>query len=140
MASATISKQIDVSADALWRLISNFGDTSWMPAGTRVTQVGSGVGMERRIALGPDKSIHERLEALDATSRTLAYTIPVNVPFPVTNYRATMRVRAAGTGCELEWSASYDVAPDAAATVEKSVQGMYGMMIDWIAARCQRGG
>ena len=140
MASATISKQIDVSADAVWRLISNFGDTSWMPAGTQVTRVGSGVGMERRIALGPDKWIHERLEALDAAARTLVYTIPVNVPFPVTNYRATMRVRTAGAGCELEWSASYEVAADAAATIEKSVQGMYGMMIDWIAARCQRGG
>jgi hypothetical protein len=48
-----------------------------------------------------------------------------------------MRVRTAGAGCELEWGASYDVAADAAATVEKAVQGMYGMMIDWIAARAK---
>lgn len=138
MASATISKQIGVSADAVWRLISNFGDTSWMPAGTQAKLVGSGVGMERHIAIGPDKSIHERLDALDPATRTLQYAIPVNVPFPVTNYRATMRVRTAGAGCELEWSASYEVSPDAAATVEKSVQGMYGMMIDWIAARAKQ--
>jgi len=138
MPSATISKQVDVSADAVWKLISNFGDTSWMPAGTQATLVGSGVGMERRIALGPDKSIHERLLALDERARTLSYSIPVNVPFPVTNYRATMRVRAKGAGCELEWSASYECAPEAAATVEKSVQGMYGMMIDWIAARAKQ--
>jgi len=138
MASATISKQVDVSADAIWKLISSFGDTSWMPAGTQATLVGSGVGMERRIAIGPDQSIHEKLLALDDAARTLSYSIPVNVPFPVTNYRATMRVRAKGAGCELEWSASYDCAPDAAATVEKSVQGMYGMMIDWIAARAKQ--
>jgi carbon monoxide dehydrogenase subunit G len=138
MASATIAKTIDVPADAVWQLISNFGDTSWMPAGTQVTLVGSGVGMERRIAIGPDKSIHERLLALDPAARTLGYSIPVNVPFPVTDYRATMRVAARGAGCELTWSASYECAPDAAAAVEKSVQGMYGMMIDWIAARAKQ--
>ncbi len=137
MARATITKEIDVSADAVWRLISNFGDTSWMPAGTQATLVGSGVGMERRIAIGPDKFIHERLEALDPAARTLGYSIPVNVPFPVTNYRATMSVRAKGAGCELEWSASYDVAPDATDRVEKAVQGMYGMMIDWIRGRAK---
>jgi hypothetical protein len=138
MASATIGKRIDVPADAVWRLISNFGDTSWMPVGTQATVIGSGVGMERRIALGPDKFILERLLALDPAARTLDYAIPVNVPFPVTNYRATMRVRAKGAGCELEWSASYECAPEAATTIEKSVQGMYGMMIDWVAARAKQ--
>jgi hypothetical protein len=103
-----------------------------------VTVVGSGVGMERRIALGPDKSIVERLEALDPAARTLTYGIPVNVPFPVANYHSTMRVRAAGAGCELEWSASYDCADDAAPAIEKQVQGMYGMMIDWVATRAKQ--
>jgi hypothetical protein len=139
MAGATISKRIDVSADAVWKLVSNFGDTSWMPAGTQAKLVGSGVGMERRIAIGPDKWIHERLDALDPASRTLRYAIPVNVPFPVTSYQATMRVRPSGAGCELEWSASYEVAAEAEAEVAKAVQGMYGMMIDWIAARAKQG-
>jgi Polyketide cyclase / dehydrase and lipid transport len=137
MASATISKRVDVSADAVWKLISNFGDTSWMPAGTQATLVGSGVGMERQIVAGPGKTIHERLEALDPAARTLTYAIPVNVPFPVTNYHATMKVRASGNGCELEWSARYDVAPAAEAEIAKAVQGVYGMMIDWIAARAK---
>ncbi len=138
MANATISKRIEVPADAVWKLISNFGDTSWMPAGTQVTLVGSGIGMERRIVAGPNKSIHERLESLDPAARTLSYAIPVNVPFPVTNYHATMKVRASGGGCELEWSASYDVAPAAEAEIAKTVSGMYGMMIDWIAARAKQ--
>jgi hypothetical protein len=138
MASATISKVVDVPADKVWELISSFGDTSWMPAGTQAKLVGSGVGMERRIAIGPDKWIHERLEALDAASRTLQYAIPVNVPFPVTDYHATMRVRAQGAGCELEWSARYECAAAAEAEIGKAVQGMYGMMIDWIAARAKQ--
>ena len=138
MASATIAKTIDVPADAVWRLIADFGDTSWMPAGTQATVSGSGIGMERRIALGPGKFILERLLALDPAARTLSYAIPENVPFPVTDYRATMRVTAQPGGCELAWSASYGCAPDAAAAIEQSVQGMYGAMIDWIAARAKQ--
>ena len=137
MPSATIAKTLDVSADAVWKLIADFGDTSWMPAGTQAKIVGHGVGMERHIAIGPDKSIVERLEALDPTARTIAYAIPINVPFPVTNYRATVRVRPAASGCELEWSASYDCAPAAAPEIEKQVQGMYGLMIGWVGARAQ---
>ena len=68
MPSATISKRVDVSADAIWKLISDFGDTSWMPAGTQATLTGSGVGMERRIAIGPDQSIRERLLWQNRTS------------------------------------------------------------------------
>jgi hypothetical protein len=138
MASALARKTVDVPADAVWKLIASFGDTSWMPAGTQATIVGSGVGMERRIAIGPDKSIHERLLALDPAARTLRYAIPVNVPFPVTNYTATVRVTPSGAGCELEWSASYECAADAAPAIEKQVQGMYGMMIDWVAARAKQ--
>jgi hypothetical protein len=138
MASATISKAIDVSADAVWKLIASFGDTSWMPAGTQATLVGSGIGMERRIAIGEGKFIHERLLALDPAARTLRYAIPVNVPFPVSDYTATMVVTPRGAGCELAWSASYTCAPDAAGAVEKQIQGMYGMMIDWVAARAKQ--
>jgi hypothetical protein len=138
MASATIAKTVDVSADAVWKLIANFGDTSWMPAGTQATLVGSGIGMERRIAIGPDKFIHERLLALDPAARTLAYAIPVNVPFPVSDYRATMRVTAKGAGCELEWGATYTCAPEAEASVAQAVQNVYGMMIDWVAARAKQ--
>jgi hypothetical protein len=138
MASARIAKVLDVPADAVWKLVSSFGDTSWMPAGTQATLVGSGIGMERRIAIGADKFIHERLLALDPAARTLDYAIPVNVPFPVTDYRATVRVSARGAGCELEWSASYACAPEAEASVAQAVQGTYGMMIDWVAARAKQ--
>ena len=99
-----MTRELDVPADALWKLVAAFGDTSWMPAGAQVTLHGSGPGMERRIAAGQGKVIRERLEFADAASRTLVYTIPENVPFPVKDYRATMRVRAKGDGSELDWS------------------------------------
>ena len=76
MATARVTRELDVPADALWKLVAAFGDTSWMPGGAQVTLVGSGPGMERRIAAGPGKVIRERLEFADAASRTLVYTIP----------------------------------------------------------------
>jgi len=135
MANARVTRELDVPADALWKLVASFGDTSWMPAGANATVVGSGPGMERRIAAGPDKVIRERLEFVDAASRTLVYTIPENVPFPVKDYRATMRVRARGAKSELDWSASFAPVGASEADAGKAIEGMYGVMIGWIEAR-----
>jgi hypothetical protein len=139
MASARVTRTLDVPADRLWGLVASFGDTSWMPGPPKVELVGSGPGMERRIQ-GPDKAIHERLESVDEASRTLVYTIPVNVPFPVTGYRATMRVRAAGAGSELDWSASFAPNGGDEESARKAIEGMYGIMIGWIESRVKAGG
>jgi hypothetical protein len=32
MATARVTRALDVPADALWKLVAAFGDTSWMPA------------------------------------------------------------------------------------------------------------
>ena len=37
MATARITRELDVPADRLWRLVSSFGDTSWMPSSAQVT-------------------------------------------------------------------------------------------------------
>jgi hypothetical protein len=135
MPSARVTRTLDVPADALWRLIAAFGDTSWMPAGAKVTVLGSGPGMERRISAGPAKVIRERLEFADARSRTLVYTIPENVPFPVKDYRATMRVLTKGAGSELDWSATFEPVAASEADARKAIEGMYGVMIGWIEGR-----
>lgn len=137
MATARVTRDLDVPADALWKLVAAFGDTSWMPAGAQVTVHGSGPGMERRIAAGEGKVIRERLEFADAASRTVVYTIPQNVPFPVKDYRATMRVRTKGTGSELDWSVTFEPVGASEADARKAIEGMYGVMIGWIEARAK---
>ena len=137
MANATVKLAVDVPAEKMWRLASAFGDTSWMPAGTPVRLEGSGPGMARYITAGPEKVIQERLESVDAATRTLVYTIPVNVPFPAVDYRATLRVTASGAGCEVEWGASFTPVGVPEADVAKAIQGMYGLMIGWLAARAK---
>jgi len=140
MATARVTRELDVPAAALWRLVSSFGDTSWMPGGAQVTLHGSGPGMERRIAAGPDKVIRERLESVDERSRTLVYTIPENVPFPVKDYRATLRVREKGAASELDWSASFEPDGVSEAQAAQAIEGMYGVMVGWIRDRVKAGG
>lgn len=132
MGQVSVKKAIDASADRVWELVADFGNISWMPAGTTAEVEGRGEGMARVIGAG-DQKIREVLQSLDADRRTLVYTIPENVPFPVTDYRATMVVTESGEGSELEWSCSFQ--PDGVDEAQASAQieGMYGVMIGWIA-------
>lgn len=131
VAEVSVKKAIDAPASAVWELVADFADISWMPVGTRATVEGEGVGMARVIAAGD--GIREVLESRDAAARTLVYTIPENVPFPVENYRSTMIVSESGAGSELEWRGSFepDGVPEEHACAQ--VEQMYGVMIGWIA-------
>lgn len=138
MAEVSVKREVEVSAEKLWAVVEAFGDISWMPAGTHAELEGEGPGMARVIGAG-DQSIREVLESCDADTRTLVYTIPENLPFPVTDYRSTMIVRESGGGSELEWSCSFE--PDGVPEAEASatIEGMYGVMIGWVADRAKQG-
>jgi len=89
MAEVTVTRTLDATPDALWKLVSDFGDLSWLPGGGAAAEFeGSGPGMVR-VLVGPNGKIREQLESVDEAARSLTYTIPVGVPFPVTDYRAT---------------------------------------------------
>jgi hypothetical protein len=93
--------------------------------------------MERRIAAGEGKQIREKLESLDEQGRALVYTIPEGVPFPVTGYRATLRVRGEGAKSELDWSASFEPAGASETDARSAIEGMYGVMIGWLETRAK---
>jgi hypothetical protein len=132
MAQANVTKTLDVTPDALWKCVEDFGGLGWMPGGGAGAEiVGSGPGMTR-IMQGPDGKIHETLESVDAATRSLTYAIPTGVPFPVTGYRATMRVSDdAGKG-RLEWTCEFE--PDGVTAEEAgaAIETMYGVMMGWI--------
>ncbi|MBW2244269.1 MAG: SRPBCC family protein [Deltaproteobacteria bacterium] len=134
MGHASVKKTLDVSADALWKVVQDFGNTSWMPAGTPAEIVGEGPGMARLIG-APGQQIREQLESVDEASRTLVYSIPENVPFPVTNYRATMQVRQEGEGSELTWSCEFEPNDGAEEKARTAIEGMYAVMIGWIGEK-----
>jgi hypothetical protein len=131
MASVSVTRELEQSADRVWQLISDFGNTSWMPAGTKCRVEGKGPGMIRHIDAG-GTILRETLESLDPRRRTLVYTIPGVLPFPATDYRATMVVREKGTGSELVWSCTYEPVGDPAAA-QTVMQGIYHTLAGWVA-------
>lgn len=137
MAEVSVSRALPTPAQNVWELIGNFGDISWMPAGTPVELEGSGPGMVRVIGAG-DQKIREVLEICDPEQRTLTYTIGKGVPFPVTDYRSTMSVKETSEGCELEWGCRFE--PDGVTEAEagNAIKQMYAVMIGWVAERAAK--
>ena len=131
MGEARVKQAIAAPADKVWALVADFGNTSWMPGGGGdVEVVGSGPGMTRIISAG-DRKIHEVMESADDASRTLVYTIPEGVPFPVNGYRSTVQVTGDDSSAELEWSCTFEPEGDAAQTTQM-IEGMYSTMVGWI--------
>lgn len=132
MGKASVTQAMNTSADAVWAVVEDFGNISWMPAGTQAEVEGDGPGMARIIQAGPDSKIREQLESVDAATRTLVYTIPEGVPFPVTGYRSTMQVQETGAGCDLTWSCEFEPDGVPEAEAQASIEGMYTVMAGWV--------
>lgn len=99
-----VTQELATSAAALWAILGDFTDLSWVPAVPRCEMDGEGVGMVRHMYLDETFVIDERLEALDEAGRTITYSIPRNNPLPVADYLASMTIHERGPErCELEW-------------------------------------
>ena len=137
MPAAAVNRTVDVPPDRLWALLADFGDVSWMPAGTEVKLEGEGVGMTRVVG----GAIRESLAELDHATRTLVYTIAdEGCPFPASGYRSTVRVREAEGGAQIDWSAEAEPVGDTTPEQLKAIiEGLYGTMIGWIVDRVKAG-
>ncbi len=131
MGRASVTQAMNTSADAVWAVVEDFGNIGWMPAGTEADVEGQGPGMAR-IIKGPQGSIREQLESVDPASRTLVYTIPEGVPFPVTGYRSTMQVEETADGCDLTWSCEFEPDGVSEAEAQTAIEGMYAVMAGWV--------
>ena len=137
MPAAAVTRTVDVPADRLWALLADFGDVSWMPAGTEVKLEGEGVGMTRVVG----GAIRESLAELDDANRTLVYTIDdEGCPFPAVGYRSTVRVTDAEGGAQIDWSAEAQPAGETTPEqLQAIIEGLYGTMIGWIVDRVKAG-
>ncbi|WP_144147215.1 SRPBCC family protein [Paraburkholderia sp. BCC1884] len=102
MANANASIGISASPDAVWQLIGGFNSLpDWLPyiPGSELSEG----GRVRRLATPSGDVIIERLEAFDNSARSYTYSI-LQAPFPVTHYRATLRVQALDDGTsKVDW-------------------------------------
>jgi len=131
VAEINVTRTLEAGTDALWAVVRAFDDTRWMPGGEDAEIRGKGIG-QVRIFQGPNGAIHEHLEAVDDDARSLTYTIPQGIPFPVTGYRSTMVVSDDGGRGRLSWTCEFEPDGVSEAEASKTIETMYGVMVGWI--------
>jgi len=115
---------IDAPAEKVWGIIKDFGDMSWHPGISSVTnQEGNKKGAVRVLTLASGGTINEELKKYDeakmsysykivemSTAKTITYSgaeekVPV---LPVDNYAASIEVEAQGADkSKVSWKAAY---------------------------------
>ena len=108
MTQASCKISIDIPADAIWQVISDFSAAChYLSMVVDCTVVGAGIGARRTLTSADGSMIVERLETLDGVARRLSYALLTDTPFR--NCLTTMMVRAPGQSrAELEWSATFE--------------------------------
>ena|GEM_PF-511216 len=110
-ASSTIA--IHAPADAVWRVISDFGAAcQYLDMVVNCTVEGEGVGALRTLTFADGGTLVERLEALDEVARRLSYTLLSDTPLSDTPFReclTTVTVHYLGPSqAEVAWSATFE--------------------------------
>ena len=123
----------EISADALWAVVRDFGEVGWLPGEPDFESEGEGVGMIRTIRTPPLPTVREQLDAIDEEGRAIHYRLIEGNPMPVRDYEATMKVVDLGDGnSRLEWSSTWE--PEGASeeqartVVEAMYAGVLGVM------------
>jgi hypothetical protein len=108
MAHASSKIIIDLSADATWQVIGDFGAACRYLAGVVNCRVeGAGVGALRTLTYADGSLIVERLEALDDATHRLSYSLLTETPFR--NCLTTLALRELGQWqCEVTWVATFE--------------------------------
>jgi hypothetical protein len=122
MAEVRETGELGAGIDEVWKVVGDFvGLIEGM--GLPVEAEGEGIGMTRKITMGPS-AIVERLEERDEAAKKLVYSI-LEGPLPVSGYVSTMQLSEAGAGrTKLEWSSTFEPVGDEA-EAKKVVSGVY---------------
>jgi len=133
MIDVLVSRDCDLSAEVVYDLLADFGNTSWMKGVAKTEVDGDGVGMVRNIYPDPNASpVREMMTERDDLARKVAYTITEGNPLPVEDYSAYVQISEAGTGCTIEWAGSFEAKGTDPETAKTAVEGMYGVLLDWL--------
>ena len=94
-------------ADAIWRVLSDFGAAcKYLAMVDDCSVAGQGIGALRTLTSADGSTIVERLETLDGAARRLSYALLTDTPFG--HCLTTMAVRDLGScQAELAWSATF---------------------------------
>jgi len=135
MARIVVTKELDAEAAAVWKLLANFGDVSWIPVADRVDVDGDGVGMRRLIHGAGEHPVIETLTYLNPDRMEVGYSI-TNNPLPVSRFDAVVAVHPKPPGSGIKWEVDYEPlgSTDADAQAARdAVEAVYEMMAGWLA-------
>jgi uncharacterized protein YndB with AHSA1/START domain len=147
MPEVTTNKVLEASADAVWRLLEDFGAIQhWWPTDIsapveQVTLEGQGVGMIRHIHnRGAAHAVSERLDFIEPASRTLVLSIVGTRPKGITAYIAEGHVVDLGDGrCRLDYRALVSTAPGLEEPVRLALLKTWALMFRGLEAAARRG-
>jgi mxaD protein len=98
---------INVSAGAVWQVLSDFGAAcQYLGMVIDCTVEGQGIGAQRTLTYADSSRIVERLETLDDASQRLSYALLSDTPFRDCLTTVTVYELSPGQ-CEVAWTASF---------------------------------
>ena len=119
------SSIINVSADAAWRVIGDFGAAcQYLAMVVDCTVVGAGVGALRTLTSADGSTIIERLETLDEASYRLSYALLTDTPFRDCLTTVTVQDLTGGR-CEVTWAATFDADGLPASEAQEMLEGAF---------------
>jgi hypothetical protein len=135
MIDVQIIRDLPFSANAVWTVLSNYGDISWTGA-PKVEVEGSGLGMIRKVIMDGMAPIEEVLESMNHEAMTYSYTIPRGLPMPVTNYRAAVRVESIDeSSCQVHWHSTAQPNEGSGSDGQQMLEAAYSHMLDGLEQR-----
>jgi hypothetical protein len=125
MTRASSSIIVDISADAMWRVIGDFGAAcQYLSMVVDCTVTGTGVGALRRLTSADGSTIVERLDRLDDVAHRLNYALLTDTPFR--DCLTTVTVHDLGRGqCEVTWSATFQADGLPASEAREMLEGAF---------------
>jgi len=129
VAKVSMSTQLSVPADELWKMIGGFNALpDWHP-GVEKSELADG-GRQRTLQLAGGGTIVETLVSQDDGSKTYTYEIK-DSPLPVANYVSTINVSPSGEKTStVEWSSNFEASGAPESEAVKAIQDMYQTGLD----------
>ena len=128
MAKVSMSADLNVSADQVWKMIGGFNSLpDWHPAieKSELTEE----GQTRTLSLAGGGTIVEKLEKVDDGARIYSYSI-IDSPLPVANYSATIKVSGEGDNSTIEWPSEFDAVGASDKDAMNAIQDIYNAGFD----------
>jgi len=131
MTRVSESAKLYVPASRVWEVVGDFtAIAGWHPGVLNCEEDREGTQVVRRLNVGAEAPVVERLEDSDDEAMSHTYSL-VSGPLPVRDYRATLEVVADDeTSCTLHWSSAFepDGVPESEAVA--AVQAIYRAGLD----------